>query len=487
MAQIHANTEPIQFDDATADALKRALDAAANAVSGQAGSRQTAVNTASQEFRGRFSELFTQNASTAAGDGRTIVETLRTIAGWVDTMKEAAAAERARRKTAREWQAREDARSGIEEWWTEAWQLDPMPKAGNEPAPTFPAPNVTARPRETPDPGAGGGGGGGTSSARPADLRSFATACSGMNRDLDGKPAAVRGALQDFAARCSWGHIDAGNLVSAFEQWLAANDRDVQWANTVADAFAAAGGEGTVSTVADSALAAALQAAGVAATRSELQFDPPSAYGAQPTTGFSMDPVNTTTGNFLEPETDLDFPGSSPALRITRMYNSLDDHVGLFGPAGPRSSRPASSWTTTVPPSSGQTAGRSASPGRRTGGSAVSGRTGGSWPSRTGSSSATTPVDASSSPVRASGSASAADRGPRCVSNATRTDRSDGSSTSAVARSTSSTRRGASPWCGARTVDASSTGTTTADGWSPSSVPRAPVGTAGTTTTSSPP
>lgn len=332
MAKIHANTDPIEFDDATADALKSSLTTSADAISGQKTSRQSYVTTASQEFRGHFSELFTQNAGTASSDANSIVDALETIAGWIDTMKTAAADERARRKTAREWQEREDDRNGFQDFLNDTVHYDPMPTVENEPAPKFDPPAVTSKPRDTPNPGAGGGSGGGTSSARPADLRSFATGSSALNRALDGKPGALRGKLADFAAKCSWAHIDAGSVVTAFEQWIAANDQDVTWANTVADAFAAAGGEGTVSTVADSALAAALTAAGVSQTRTDLQFEPPTAYGAQPTTGFSMDPVNTTTGNFLEPELDLAFTGASAALQVTRMYNSLDQHVGLFGP-----------------------------------------------------------------------------------------------------------------------------------------------------------
>ncbi|MCS5508842.1 DUF6531 domain-containing protein [Curtobacterium flaccumfaciens pv. flaccumfaciens] len=332
MAKIHANTDPIEFDDATADALKSSLTTSADAISGQKASRQSYVTTASQEFRGHFSQLFTQNAGTASSDATNIVDALETIAGWIDTMKAAAADERARRKTAREWQEREDGRNGFQDFLNDTVHYDPMPTVENEPAPKFDPPAVTTKPRETPNPGAGGGGGGGTSSARPADLRSFATGSSTLNRALDGKPGALRGKLADFATKCSWAHIDAGSVVTAFEQWIAANDQDVTWANTVADAFAAAGGEGEVSTVADSGLAAALAAAGVSQTRTDLQFEPPTAYGAQPTTGFSMDPVNTTTGNFLEPELDLAFTGASAALQVTRMYNSLDQHVGLFGP-----------------------------------------------------------------------------------------------------------------------------------------------------------
>ncbi|TDW49267.1 RHS repeat-associated protein [Curtobacterium sp. PhB25] len=331
MADLHGN-DPVKFDNGTADALSTALNGAAESIEGQAGSRQSYVTTASQEFRGHFSELFAQNASTAASDGSTIAANLRTVAGWVDKMKAAAERENARRKEARDWEAEYGDRNFFE-WVHDKVAGAPVPPTvHHEDAPTFDQATGPSTPRQTPNPGSGGGGGGGTSSAKPADLRSFATGSSTLNQSLDGKPAGLRGKLTDFASKCSWGHIDATSLVNAFEQWITANGQDVTWANTIADAFAAAGGEGAVSTVSDAALAAALAAAGVSQSRTDLQFDPPSAYGAQPTTGYSMDPVNTTTGNFLEPELDLGFTGSSAALQVTRMYNSLDQHVGLFGP-----------------------------------------------------------------------------------------------------------------------------------------------------------
>lgn len=331
MADLHGN-DPVEFDNATADALSTALNGAAESIEGQAGSRQSYVTTASQEFRGHFSELFAQNASTAASDGSTIAANLRTVAGWVDKMKAAAERENARRKEARDWEAEYGDRNFFE-WVHDKVAGAPVPPTvHHEDAPTFDQATGPSTPRQTPNPGSGGGGGGETSSAKPADLRSFATGSSTLNQSLDGKPAGLRGKLTDFASKCSWGHIDATSLVNAFEQWITANGQDVTWANTIADAFAAAGGEGSVSTVSDAALAAALAAAGVSQSRTDLQFDPPSAYGAQPTTGYSMDPVNTTTGNFLEPELDLGFTGASAALQVTRMYNSLDQHVGLFGP-----------------------------------------------------------------------------------------------------------------------------------------------------------
>ncbi|PYY46543.1 DUF6531 domain-containing protein [Curtobacterium sp. MCBD17_023] len=329
--QLHANTDPIEFDDATADALASAMRGAASAIDGQIGSRQSYVSTASQEFRGHFSQLFTENATIAKSDGTTLSDLMRTVAGWVDQMKKLAAEERERRRQAREWQEQQAERNGFEKWWDDTFGTGNPPDIENKPAPPFGPAEMQPKPRQTPSPGSGGGGGG-TSSAKPEDLRSFATGSASLNSELSGKPGLLRGKLSDFASLCSWGTINADGLVTGFERWLAANDQDVAWAKTIADAFAAAGGEGAVSTVSDAALGAALQAAGVSANRTDLQIDPPTAYGAQPTTGYSMDPVNTTTGNFLEPELDLSFDGASASLRVSRMYNSLDQRVGVFGP-----------------------------------------------------------------------------------------------------------------------------------------------------------
>ncbi|HET8970951.1 MAG TPA: DUF6531 domain-containing protein, partial [Candidatus Nanopelagicales bacterium] len=120
--------------------------------------------------------------------------------------------------------------------------------------------------------------------------------------------------------------------VAGFTKWLSANDEDVQWANTVADAFAAAGGEGNVSTLSNSAINAALRSAGVDATRTDLTIEAPQAYGNPPTTGYANDPVNTSTGSFLENESDLAFPGAAALLGWGRCYNSFDtDTSGAFG------------------------------------------------------------------------------------------------------------------------------------------------------------
>ncbi len=102
MADLHGN-EPVEFDNATADALIHALNGSAESIDGQSGSRTSYVTTAAQEFRGHFSDLFASNSDKAHNDGRTIADNLRTVATWVQQMKEAAERENARRKKARDW------------------------------------------------------------------------------------------------------------------------------------------------------------------------------------------------------------------------------------------------------------------------------------------------------------------------------------------------------------------------------------------------
>lgn len=138
-------------------------------------------------------------------------------------------------------------------------------------------------------------------------------------------------------AGCGWGSLSAAGVWTGFDQYLTANGNDVNWANAVAAAFEAAGGSGVV-TASNAAIQNSLQNAGVNAERQNLQIEPPQAYGAPPTMGYSNDPVNTTTGNFLEPESDLGFTGGAASLGFTRMYNSLNPAVGAFGPGW-------SSWT----------------------------------------------------------------------------------------------------------------------------------------------
>jgi len=336
---MHGIESDVVFDNAAAETFSAGCDSAAGVIEGQSGSRASWKTTALADFEGVFSALFASNASVAATDAAELADRLREVATGVRLLKEEARKEQQRRETAREWKQEQEDRSLLDKGVDSVFGGDDPPVGPAAAEPTIPVSASVNGTRETPAPGSGGGGGGGgTSSARPEDLRTFASGSRGANTTLQSKPTTLRGYYESFGARCQWGRIDAAGVFTGFDQWLTANEEDVRWATTVADAFAAAGGEGAVATLSDSALMASLQAAGIDATRDDIVIDPPTNYGAPPTTGYANDPVNTATGNFLENEVDLGFPGAASALALTRTYNSFDDNVGGFGPGW-------SSWT----------------------------------------------------------------------------------------------------------------------------------------------
>ena len=294
------------------------------------------MSTGLIDFTGHFADLFSDNAATAAGDASELSERLREVAAGVRQLSDEAHKEQQRRETARKWKHDHDNRNIFEKGWDAISGGDDPPVGPPASPVAIEVAPSTNRSRQTPAPGSGGGGST-TTSAKPSNLRSFATSSKGANDDLRPKPGILRADFSTFTATCQWGTLDASAVFAGFDKWLAANDQDVSWATVVANAFAAAGGEGNVSALSNSSIAAALKVAGVDATRVDLTIDPPQAYGHPPTTGYANDPVNTSTGNFVENETDLAFPGAAGLLGWSRCYNSFDTSVeqggaGAFGP-----------------------------------------------------------------------------------------------------------------------------------------------------------
>lgn len=322
-----------RFVYGVAEAVKGAFESAASRVVEHSGSRAPLVTGAGEDFRGHFSEVFAANAATASRDAESLASALRTVAGYVGTMISEARDEDDRRRRNNEWVRRHNNRNigdHIHDFFNGE---EPRPTMEPGSAPSFPSESPVSGARETPGPG--GGFGGGVSSARPESLRSFAAGSRGLDDGIASVPGSLGSELSSFADRCGWGRISAAGVVRAFREYLRLNEADAAWAVVVADAFAAAGSEGAVSTLSDAAVNEALAAAGVSGTRTGLVIDPPTAAGAMPTSGYANDPVNTATGNFIEPETDLGFAGAASDLAVTRMYNSLGSGLtgdGVFGP-----------------------------------------------------------------------------------------------------------------------------------------------------------
>ncbi|SDU81186.1 RHS repeat-associated core domain-containing protein [Microlunatus sagamiharensis] len=330
-----ANAAPVPFDFGAAESLITACRTAASSIDAQVGQRWSLVSTGSKEFKGLFSQLFAGNALTAAADATELSMSLRDMADKAQQLADQARAEQERRDKAKAWQEEHDNRSGAQKVWDDLFNSGDDPPFGDpvEPGPlSVPAPPNRPRDPMAPAGGSGqGGSGGGTSSAMPKNLHAFASGSSDLNGQLEPVPGRVSNAYDTFCMRCKWGSLDANGPINGFRQWLAANAMDVEWATVVANAFKAAGANGEVSTLSNSAVAAALQAHHVNITRNDLTIQPPQAYGAPPTSGYADDPVNTATGNFLEVEADLTFPGAASMLTLGRTYNSFDAEIHAFG------------------------------------------------------------------------------------------------------------------------------------------------------------
>ncbi|WP_315334843.1 DUF6531 domain-containing protein [Propionibacterium acidifaciens] len=325
--KLGAYDEPVAFDDATADTLKSAATTLSATLTSQAASRTSWATTASTDFEGHYADVFDTNAKTASTDCTNIASALDDLATEVQTLKEAAQAERERRRQAKEWADRQDRENIVKKGWDWVSNGD-KPPAGPAQVPLPQPHEVTTTPWSEPAPG----GSGATSSARPDDLRTYSSNVTGANDTVTTQKGTLDGAIADFQARCSWCSIDTSGITAALASFGANNTNETRWVDTVAAAFEAAGGSGTISTVSDAALDASLQAAGVARTRQPVDVTAPSILGDPQTSGYADDPVNTTTGNFIEPETDLAFSGGCASLGFDRVYNSLSAGIGAFGP-----------------------------------------------------------------------------------------------------------------------------------------------------------
>ena len=125
------------------------------------------MSTAKTHFKGRFSRLFSDNASVQAADATNLVTALRDVATKVDALTEEARKEQARRETGRKWKRDHDNRNWAEKTWDAIFGEDPVPIGPEaKPLPVSVPQPVTGK-RETPAPGSETGSTAGTSSAAP--------------------------------------------------------------------------------------------------------------------------------------------------------------------------------------------------------------------------------------------------------------------------------------------------------------------------------
>lgn len=333
MGDRYAGMQDVEFDFEAAETLASVAKSSAGSVRDLQGERSNRAVTAQAEFRGYFARLFADNVATGTTDANNLATCLDKLAKYTSELIRAAEEENVRRQHARDWADRQKAREEnvlVDIYYNLAfWESkDPQPNITND-APSYSAGDISLARQELPT--RGGGGGGGTSSADPNALRIFGLPSAWYSWFESNGPSKLRNAWDAFVAGCKWGTLDASSTVTALDQWVSENKEERDWANAVAAAFEAAGTNGGTTSVSDASLLEALAQAGLDPVRGAISLTPPELQGINPTTGYSNDPVNTVTGNFIEPETDISFAGASATLQLTRMYNSQSDRVGLFG------------------------------------------------------------------------------------------------------------------------------------------------------------
>ena len=176
-------SEDVTFDVAAAETLESQCRSAACQVENLHSSRTGWVSTAKTDFSGYFSTVFSDNADIETTDASNLAACLRGVADAVRFLIDRAAEENAQRKKARDWDERRAHKNVLHKAWDDAWNLDQRPTSTLGPPPSQEPAAPTLTERSNPSQGTTASGYT-TSSARPDNLRSFATSSQGANNDL---------------------------------------------------------------------------------------------------------------------------------------------------------------------------------------------------------------------------------------------------------------------------------------------------------------
>ena len=322
----------VQFDDGASDNLRNALNSAADTIETQQGGRDGLFDTARDKFEGKYAHDFHMCHVQLANNSANVVAMLRYGAKLVDYIKECAHVENENRKKAREWENR----NGLQQTWDGV--------VLNKHRPDYaPNPSKPAEPGSAPQRDVNAGApdaSGGTSSAIPENLDGYNTACVSYDNEAGLKHTDITNALNTYTSSCHHGSLDISETINSMAGWLQQSNQVNTWVSGVAQDFRDAGsGTGNIKTVSNAYLDQRMQERGTGAPQVQrIEVHPAQVTGEIPTSGFANDPVNVATGNFIEPETDLSFPGTfARNLNLKRMYNSLavtnsqDIPSGVFG------------------------------------------------------------------------------------------------------------------------------------------------------------
>jgi len=322
----------VQFDDGASDNLRNALNSAADTIETQQGGRDGLFDTARDKFEGKYAHDFHMCHVQLANNSANVVAMLRYGAKLVDYIKECAHVENENRKKAREWEKRNGVQQVIDGVVLNKHRPDYAPN-----------PSKPAEPGSAPQRDVNAGApnaSGGTSSAIPENLDGYNTACVSYDNEAGLKHTDITNALNTYTSSCHHGSLDISETINSMAGWLQQSNQVNTWVSGVAQDFRDAGsGAGKIKTVSNAYLDQRMQERGTGAPQvQKIEVHPAQVTGEIPTSGFANDPVNVATGNFIEPETDLSFPGTfARNLNLKRMYNSLavtnsqDIPSGFFG------------------------------------------------------------------------------------------------------------------------------------------------------------
>ena len=191
-----------------------------------------------------------------------------------------------------------------------------------------------------------------TTSAIPGNLVTFAQKNSKSDQRIAELYSNITKSYSSFAEHTSWGVFDAVSLFNPIAKWVDANQSDVRWILTVAEAFATAGSQGMLGPIYSEAdfldypqylntgyIRNYLKEQKISTDRPSIDVSRATITGAVYSAGYALDPVNVATGNFIEHECDLSFEHAPAAslIKIERMYNSVavtypeEAPSGIFG------------------------------------------------------------------------------------------------------------------------------------------------------------
>ena len=349
-SDVHAIEEDVQYDFQAASKLKSALETAAtnlNISYGESTTEDSGTRGKDKiwnNFSGKYADDAKTNRNQLNTNAINVSKMLFHAAGLVQYLSDSATIEQLRRRTAREdakkWWFEKKIENGAE-WIQDKWESywgtkktqphEIKPKKPSSDLGTVAAPAPVSE-----------SGSSGTSSAVPNDIDAYVSLCDNDTSHHEEEYKTITGAWTEFEAGCKYGTLDIRPALIGLQALNTQSGQLTSWLTKVAQAFRDADGSAgdIVVRASDAFLDLTLQSRGVGtpqlqhidATASEIA-------GEVPSSGYANDPVNVATGNFIEPETDLIFAGTTSAvtLSLTRMYNSLAvthaDEVlsGVFG------------------------------------------------------------------------------------------------------------------------------------------------------------